>query len=131
MSSKEPEKISPDNSVASTARSAIGSPSFAADSMPKSYSDTQKTPVFVDTSEISVGKIDPINEKDRLSFAKQILFCLFLLVLLVFLGSYITAACFSSNSELIKLVYSILDITKTAVPAIVTLVLGFYFGKST
>ena len=72
-----------------------------------------------------------LTEKDRLGFAKQILFCLFLLVLLVFLGSYIIAACFSSNSELIKLVYSILDITKTAVPAIVTLVLGFYFGKST
>jgi len=95
------------------------------------YDNTQKTPVFEDTSERSVGKIDPINEKDRLGFAKQILFCLFLLVLLVFLGSYIIAACFSSNSELIKLVYSILDITKTAVPAIVTLVLGFYFGKST
>ncbi len=41
-----------------------------------------------------------ISGSERLNFAKQVLFYLFLLVFLVFSGSYITVAYFSSNSEL-------------------------------
>ena len=70
-----------------------------------------------------------LSEKDRLRFAKQILGCLFFLVLVVFLGSYAAIGWFPDNAELVKLVYSLLDITKTVVPATVTLVLGFYFGR--
>jgi hypothetical protein len=74
-------------------------------------------------------KFSGFNEGERLKFAKQILLYLFILVLLVFMGSYLSIACYSTNAELVKLVYSILDITKTVVPATVTLVLGFYFGR--
>ncbi|WP_318458361.1 hypothetical protein [Photobacterium leiognathi] len=72
---------------------------------------------------------DTVDEKDRLSFAKLILGGLGALVLMVFICSYYFIAEHPNNKELIKVVNTILDITKTAVPSIVTLVLGFYFGK--
>ncbi|MFM8331903.1 MAG: hypothetical protein ACKN9T_09455 [Candidatus Methylumidiphilus sp.] len=75
------------------------------------------------------AKVQEITGRDILVFGKQILLYLFILLVFVFSGTYITAAYFSQNSELIKLVYSILDFTKTAVPAIATLVIGFYFSK--
>jgi heme/copper-type cytochrome/quinol oxidase subunit 2 len=74
-------------------------------------------------------KDNEIDEADRLSFAKWILFYLFLLVVLVFVSSYALAFLSSDNEELTQVVNTILDITKTAVPSIVTLVLGFYFGR--
>ena len=70
---------------------------------------------------------DDLNEGDRLKFAKQILF--FLLVVFVFLASYCLINYSSENKELVAIIDTILDITKTVVPSTVTLVLGFYFGK--
>ncbi len=73
---------------------------------------------------------DGLTERDRLEFAKQILFFLFLLVVLVFSASYILLYYSSDNKELVSVVNLILDITKTVIPATATLVLGFYFGKN-
>lgn len=70
-----------------------------------------------------------IDETDRLNFAKNILWFLFLIVIFVFLASYLSVAFFPDNAKLDAVVNTILDITKTAVPSIVTLVLGFYFGR--
>lgn len=70
-----------------------------------------------------------LTERDRLVFARQILFCLFLLVIVVFCASFLLVSLYADNTELVKLVNTILDITKTVVPSTVTLVLGFYFGK--
>lgn len=90
--------------------------------VPTSLRDTEN---YVDSY-----KDNEIDESDRLSFAKQILFYLFLVVIFVFSCSYIIALNFShENEELNSVVNTILDITKTAVPSIVTLVLGFYFGR--
>ncbi|MFM4929417.1 hypothetical protein [Aeromonas dhakensis] len=70
-----------------------------------------------------------VNEKERLLFAKYILGALFVLVIIVFTCSYNFVDSNPENKELVAVVNTILDITKTAVPSIVTLVLGFYFGK--
>ena len=70
-----------------------------------------------------------LDEGDRLEFAKQILFFLFLLVIFVFLASYCLVNYGSDNKELVSIINTILDITKTVVPSTVTLVLGFYFGR--
>lgn len=70
-----------------------------------------------------------IDEVDRLGFAKMVLLFLFLLVVLVFLCSYLSAYLAPGNEKLTGVVSSILDMTKVAIPSIVTLVLGFYFGK--
>ena len=70
-----------------------------------------------------------LGETDRLKFAKQILLFLFLLVIFVFLSSYLLINYGSGNKELVSIINTILDITKTVVPATVTLVLGFYFGQ--
>ena len=70
-----------------------------------------------------------LTERDRLVFARQILFFLFLLVIVVFCASFLLVSLYADNTELVKLVNTILDITKTVVPSTVTLVLGFYFGK--
>ena len=78
---------------------------------------------FYDDSESGLG------EGDRLKFAKQILFFLFLLVIFVFLSSYYFIKHNPDNTELVSVIDTVLDITKTVVPSTVTLVLGFYFGK--
>lgn len=75
------------------------------------------------------GGVERVNEKDRLSFAKNVLFCLFILVLVVFVCSYNFIENNPGRGDITQVVNTILDITKTAVPSIVTLVLGFYFGK--
>ena len=77
----------------------------------------------------SVGNFGQISSRDLLGLAKEILFYLFVLVIFVFALSYAMAHFASNNTPLMKVVETILDITKTAVPSIVTLVLGFYFGK--
>ena len=79
--------------------------------------------------EDSVGKFREISSRDLLDLAKAILFYLFVLVIFVFALSYTMVYFARENPPLIKVVDTILDITKTAVPSIVTLVLGFYFGK--
>lgn len=71
-----------------------------------------------------------IDEKDRMSFAKQILLFLFLFTIFIILGSYTAVFVDPENEKLVDLVDTILDITKTVVPSTVTLVLGFYFGKA-
>jgi len=73
--------------------------------------------------------IDKVSPRDVLLFAKQILLGLLLLVILVFGMSYASTWMEPENSNLNTVVTTILDITKTAVPSIVTLVLGFYFGR--
>ena len=70
-----------------------------------------------------------MTETDRLLFAKQILLFLFFLVFFVFLSSLTLTSWFPDNAKLASLIDTILDITKTSIPAIVALVLGFYFGK--
>ena len=77
----------------------------------------------------SVGNLQQVSAKDLLGFAKAILFYLFLLVIFVFASSYLMTQFAPENTPLINVVTIILDITKTAVPSIVSLVLGFYFGK--
>jgi hypothetical protein len=77
----------------------------------------------------SVGNLQRVSPKDLLTLAKAILFYLFVLVIFVFGLSYTMAHVAPNNGALINVVTTILDITKTAVPSIVTLVLGFYFGK--
>lgn len=106
-----------------------------------SEKNNNSTDIPSDLSEISRGYSNiAFNEGERLKFAKQILFCLFVLVVVVFIGSWVILGWYSThldcksgepikNEELINLVSSILDITKTVVPATVTLVLGFYFGR--
>ena len=71
-----------------------------------------------------------LGEKDRLGFAKQILFWLFAFSIFVIVSSQILVVMYSADAEVIALVDTILDITKTVVPSTVTLVLGFYFGKA-
>ena len=71
-----------------------------------------------------------LPEEDRLKFAKQILFFLLLFSLFVVLISYVAIAWDNTNKELVALVDTVLDVTKTVVPSTVTLVLGFYFGKT-
>ncbi len=66
-----------------------------------------------------------LSPKDILLFAKQILPYLFLLVMLVFALSDLSLWHSPENEALFDLVTTILDITKTAVPSIVTWVLGF------
>lgn len=86
----------------------------------------------------NVEEYDPLMEnssknisgKDRLKFAKQILFFLFILVILVFSCSYLFTYFCGQNKEMENVIGIILDITKTAVPSTATLVLGFYFGKN-
>ncbi len=78
---------------------------------------------------VDAENIRQISPKDILLFAKQILLYLFFLVLFVFALSYATAWVSPQNQTLSTIVGTILDITKTAVPSIVTLVLGFYFGS--
>lgn len=73
--------------------------------------------------------VSDIDEADRLGFAKMVLLFLFILVVLVFVLSYWALYSAPDNEKLSSLVDTILDITKTAVPSIVTLVLGFYFGR--
>lgn len=75
------------------------------------------------------GDIAQVNAKDRLGFAKAVLLCLFILVVIVFTCSYNFVEQNPEREDLLNIVNSILDITKTAVPSIVTLVLGFYFGR--
>ncbi|EOV0146988.1 hypothetical protein ACOIXN_004451 [Vibrio vulnificus] len=75
------------------------------------------------------GDVTQVNEKDRLGFAKGVLFCLFILVAIVFTCSYNFVEQNPGREDVAQVVNTILDITKTAVPSIVTLVLGFYFGK--
>jgi heme/copper-type cytochrome/quinol oxidase subunit 2 len=70
-----------------------------------------------------------ISPKDLLGFAKIILFYLFALVVFVFAMSYFMAQFAPQNQVLAVVINTILDITKTAVPSIVTLVLGFYYGQ--
>ena len=70
-----------------------------------------------------------VSETDRLLFAKQILLFLFILVFFVFATSFILTSISPDNAKLASLIDTILDITKTSIPAIVALVLGFYFGK--
>lgn len=70
-----------------------------------------------------------LGEADRLKFAKQILLFLFILVIFVFFSSYCLVNYGSANKELVSIINTILDITKTVVPSTVTLVLGFYFGR--
>ena len=77
------------------------------------------------------GDVVGLGEKDRLGFAKQILFWLLVFSVFVIASSYIAIATSSDNVKLVDLVDTILDITKTVVPSTVTLVLGFYFGKVT
>jgi hypothetical protein len=71
-----------------------------------------------------------LPEGDRLKFAKQILFFLLAFSLFVVLISYVAIAWDNTNKELVALVDTVLDVTKTVVPSTVTLVLGFYFGKT-
>lgn len=73
--------------------------------------------------------VSDIDATDRLNFAKLVLLYLFILVITVFIASYIAVAAYPDNEKLSSLVSTILDVTKTAVPSIVTLVLGFYFGR--
>jgi hypothetical protein len=70
-----------------------------------------------------------ITEPELLDFAKKVLLFLFVLVMLVFVSSYILALFAVDNETLKEVIKTILDITKTAVPSIVTLVLGFYYGR--
>lgn len=79
-----------------------------------------------DQRSVHVGKV---SQRDVLRFAKEILCGLLLLVVFVFGTSYASAWLEPSNDTLTNVVNTILDITKTAVPSIVTLVLGFYFGR--
>ena len=72
---------------------------------------------------------DVLDAELRLLFAKQILLCLFLIIIFVFSSSYFLLIYWSANEKLISVVDTILDITKTVVPSMATLVLGFYFGK--
>lgn len=76
-----------------------------------------------------VKNFGAVSGKDLLGFAKYILFYLFLIVMFVFSMSYFMARWDGENQELAKVVGLILNITQTAVPSIVSLVLGFYFGK--
>lgn len=76
-----------------------------------------------------VTNVHDVSGKDLLLFAKRILFYLFLLVIFVFSSSYILASHDPENEVLTEIVKIILGITQTAVPSIVSLVLGFYFGK--
>ena len=73
--------------------------------------------------------LTPLSSREILSFAKLILLFLFILVIFVFTASYFMSWHDAKNDKLQNVVTTILDITKTAVPSIVTLVLGFYFGK--
>ena len=73
------------------------------------------------------GDNSDLDETDRLKFAEQILFFLFILIVFVFSASYILINYGSENRELVSIINTILDITKTVVPSTVTLVLGFYF----
>ena len=70
------------------------------------------------------------DERARLGFAKQILFWLVVFSLVVILVSYLTIVMYPENEQLVLLVDTVLDVTKTVVPSTVTLVLGFYFGKA-
>ncbi len=70
-----------------------------------------------------------LGEGDRFKFAKQILFFLFILVIFVFSSIYYLVNYGSGDEEVLSIVSTILDITKTVVPSTVTLVLGFYFGQ--
>jgi heme/copper-type cytochrome/quinol oxidase subunit 2 len=82
------------------------------------------------TEDFLTGYVDnDIDEIDRMKFAKLILLFLFIIVIFVFFASYIFTAYYPDNEKLDSIINSILDITKTAVPSIVTLVLGFYFGR--
>lgn len=85
----------------------------------------RKINIFQKKDEVS----DELTGKDILKFAKQILFFLFLLVVVVFVGSYVLSALLPDNERVAATVTGILDTTKTVVPSIATLVLGFYFGK--
>ncbi|GEM_PF-4931168 len=76
-----------------------------------------------------VTNVHDVSGKDLLFFAKRILLYLFLLVIFVFSCSYILASRDPGNELLAEIVKIILGITQTAVPSIVSLVLGFYFGK--
>lgn len=100
---------------------------------------------FQEGGEVSVGEGDftdkgsrtldsekyfsDIDELDRLGFAKMVLLFLFILVVVVFICSYLSVYFAPENEKLTAVVSSILDMTKIAIPSIVTLVLGFYFGK--
>jgi hypothetical protein len=133
MAPKEPEEISPDNGITSNARSTCDVPSSAVGSIITDY-DISKVNANYDAKTRSVGSLPPLSEKERLEFAKKILLCLFWFALVVVIGSGLTIGFRSSctgngDSELVKLVYEILDLTKTVVPSMVTLVLGFYFGR--
>jgi hypothetical protein len=88
--------------------------------------------------QVPVRQIDVQQAKDEVSeptgmhifqFAKQILFCLFVLVLVVFVGSASLSAFFPDNERLAKTVADILEATKIAIPSFATLVIGFYFGN--
>jgi len=75
------------------------------------------------------NKDDGVNEGDRLRFAKQILLFLFIIIIFVFSASYYLINFNSDNKDLVSIINTILDITKTVVPSTATLVLGFYFGR--
>ena len=91
--------------------------------------DLRRTTVDItrvyDREDVSVQ----VSPKDLLGFAKGILLHLFALVVFVFALSYLMTAIAPDNTALAEVVSTILDVTKTAVPSIVTLVLGFYFGR--
>ena len=89
----------------------------------KSNAKTRDVKTYYGDRDLGLGEID------RLEFAKQILLFLFLLVIFVFLASYALVNYGAENKELVSIVNTILDVTKTVVPSTVTLVLGFYFGK--
>lgn len=90
----------------------------------------EKTLTYRGSKELNTENyVSDIDEADRLGFAKMVLLFLFILVVLVFVASYIAIYNAPENEKLSNLVDTILDVTKTAVPSIVTLVLGFYFGR--
>ncbi|EPH6582561.1 hypothetical protein ACS0KT_000697 [Vibrio cholerae] len=94
-----------------------------------SVAEESKTVDISGFEDSETGDVTQVSEKDRLSFAKSVLLCLFILVVIVFISSYNFVESNPGRQDIVSVVNSILDITKTAVPSIVTLVLGFYFGR--
>jgi hypothetical protein len=82
--------------------------------------------------------IKPLTEQQRLEFAIKVLlwlmgFSIFSIALsagLVIWASHPKPGdCASCNSDLVEFAKAIFDLAKTVIPSMVTLVLGFYFGR--
>lgn len=91
------------------------------------YSDRSEDKQLVPKSFIESE--EKLDGKKRLDFAKSVLLGLLGLVVVVFFSSYALAFFANTNKDLMSIVASILDFTKTTIPSFATLILGFYFGK--